>query len=49
MKIQKCMLLINVILCLQNYLIEQTPTESSVGVVLFYINKKNSSKTHPDL
>ena len=34
---------------LQNYLIEQTPTESTAGGVLLFINKKDSYKTCPDL
>ena len=34
---------------LQNYLIEQTPTESTSGGVLLFINKKDSYKTCPDL
>ena len=34
---------------LQNYAIEQTPTESTVGGALLYINKRHSFKTRPDL
>ena len=34
---------------LQNYVIEQTPTESTVGGALLYINKRHSYKTRPDL
>ena len=36
-------------ICLQNYLIEQTLTESTAGGVLLYINKKHSYKTRLDL
>ena len=34
---------------MQNYVIEQTPTESTAGGVLLYINKKHSYKARPDL
>ena len=34
---------------LQNYVIEQTPIESTAGEALLYINKKLSYKTRPDL
>ena len=33
----------------QNYVIEQTPIESTAGGALLYINKKYSYKTRPDL
>ena len=39
----------NVNISLQNYLIGQTPTESTAREVLLYINKKHSYKTRPDL
>ena len=34
---------------LQNYVIEQTSTESTAGGALLYINKRHSYKTRPDL
>ena len=40
---------LNVRISLQNYITEQTPTESTAGGVLLYINKKHSYKTPPDL
>ena len=40
---------LNTNVSLQNYVIEQTPTESTAGAALLYINKKHSYKTHPDL
>ena len=36
---------LNINIGLQNYVIEQTPTESTAGGVLLYINKKHSYKT----
>ena len=38
---------LNAIVSLQNY--EQTPTESTAGGSLLYVNKRDSSKTRPDL
>ena len=40
---------LNTNVSLQNYVIEHTPTESTAGGALLYINKKHSHKTHPDL
>ena len=40
---------LNINISLQNYVIEQTPTESTAGGALLYINKRHSYKTHPDL
>ena len=40
---------LNTNVSLQNYVIEQTPTESTAGGALLYINKRHSYKTHPDL
>ena len=40
---------LNTDVSLQNYVIEETTTESSVGGALLYINKRHSYKTHPDL
>ena len=40
---------LNTNVSLQNYAIEQTPTESTAGGALLHINKKHSYKTHPDL
>ena len=37
---------LNISINLQNYVIEETPTESTAGGVLLYINKKHS---YPDL
>ena len=39
----------NINISLQNYLTEKNPTESTVGGVLLYINKKHFYKTRPDL
>ena len=40
---------LNINISLQNYVIEQTPTESTAGRALLYINKRNSYKTRPGL
>ena len=40
---------LNTNVSLQNYVIKQTPTESTAGGALLYINKRHSYKTHPDL
>ena len=40
---------LNTNVSLQNYVIEQTPTESTAGGALLYINKRHSYKTCPDL
>ena len=40
---------LNTNVSLQNYVIEQTPTESTAGGALLYINKRHSYKTRPDL
>ena len=40
---------LNTNVSLQNYVIEQTSTESTAGGALLYINKRRSYKTHPDL
>ena len=40
---------LNTNVSLQNYVTEQTPTESTAGGALLYINKRHSYKTHPDL
>ena len=40
---------LNTYVSLQNYVIEQTPTESTAGGALLYTNKKHSYKTRPDL
>ena len=40
---------LNTNVSLQNYVIEQTSTESTAGGALVYINKKHSYKTRPDL
>ena len=40
---------LNINVSLQNYVIEQTPTESIAGWALIYINKKHCFKTCPDL
>ena len=34
---------------LHNYVFEHTPTESSAGGALLYINKRHSYKPRPDL
>ena len=39
----------NINISLKNYLIEQTPSESTAGEILLYINRKHSYKTCPDL
>ena len=39
----------NINICLQNYVIEPTPTESNAGGVLLHINKKYSYETRFDL
>ena len=41
--------ILNTNVSLQNYVIEQIPTESTAGEVLLYINKSHSYKTRPDL
>ena len=40
---------LNTNVSLQNYVIEQIPTESTAGGALLYINKKHSYKTCPNL
>ena len=40
---------LNTNVSLQNYVIEQTSTESTAGGALLYINKRHSYKTCPDL
>ena len=40
---------LNANVSLQNYVNEQTPTESTAGGALRYISKKHSYKTRPDL
>ena len=47
-RILKCQSL-NTNISLQNFVIEQTPTESTAGGALLYINKRNFYKTRPDL
>ena len=42
-------LFLNTIVSLQNYVIEQTSTESTAGWALLYINKRRSYKTRPNL
>ena len=39
---------LNTNVSLQNYVIEQTSTESAAGAALLYINKRHSYKTRPD-
>ena len=39
---------LNTNVSLQNYVIEQTPTESTAAGALLYINKRHSYKTRPD-
>ena len=40
---------LNTNVSLQNYVIGQTPTESTAGGALLYLNKRHSYKTRPDL
>ena len=40
---------LNTNVSLQNYVIEQIPTESTAGGALLYINKRHSYKTRPGL
>ena len=40
---------LNTNVSLQNYVIEQIPTESTAGGALLYINMRHSYKTRPDL
>ena len=40
---------LNTNVSLKNYVIEQTPTESTSAGALLYINKRHSYKTCPDL